>query len=188
MKKSFNINRYNNIPKGLKKADYVDLLLFQIGLKPCVRLGSTDKRAVTQMKLWCKQNKYKFCLTNENYFYISKYKLIAYITMKVDNSFFEHTYLLGRLLGYPKCCCKKIKEIGEVNIDFWEKEFCKQSVFSGEYKLINPEGYINGESFISHIPCSDSCKASLKIAKTVFSVVNDNKDYDCFDLWKKWFE
>jgi hypothetical protein len=75
----------------------------------------------------------------------------------------DHTYSFGRALGYPHCCCKAAAAIGEGNLDHWRDEQIAKG-FQGKFKAINPAGYLRGDALISHIPCSNRCVPSLRMA------------------------
>ncbi|EIW19582.1 MULTISPECIES: hypothetical protein [Pelosinus] len=93
---------------------------------------------------------------------------------------------MGHLLGYPICCCQKIAVVGEMYIDEWEALFVKKTHFEGRYKIINPKGYREGYSLISHIPCSPNCEPSLNIAQKALSIIMLNKYNKYFDKWNYW--
>lgn len=184
---TFNIADFESLPEGLKDSDYVDLLLFLINQKPGVRLGKSSLELQNQMKNWAKKRNFGFIVNYDNYVYLGKTKLIARMIQLIDDSYFSHEFLLGRFLGYPTCCCKKVKFIGEKNIDLWENELCNTSIFKGKFRLINPSGYTQGKSLISHIPCSCNCEKSLTIAKKALSIIIQNKENEKFSRWKEWF-
>lgn len=81
--------------------------------------------------------------------------------LELDASPGDHVVALGRLLGYPDCCCRAARRIGESNLDEWATAPRR---YVGRYRLIDPSDYGRGESVISHIPCSARCDASLRLA------------------------
>ena len=169
---TFNITAFNGLPSGLKKSDYVDMLLLINGDKPCARLGQNNHEVYEKINCWCKKNKYYGFVSNANLFYVSKFRVLAKITQLMDDSSFNHTFILGLLLGYPVCCCKKIADVKEENIDTFEEQFINSGIFEKPYDIISPEGYRQGTSLISHIPCSCTCRKSLKIAAHSLQIVN----------------
>jgi hypothetical protein len=181
---NFDINAFDNLPNSLKKSDYTDMLLFLINLKPCVRLGSNNDAVYNSMKRWCESNGFSYVVSSEHLMYISKTKLLAKITQVVDDSVFKHSYVLGRLLGYPRCCCKKISSVGENEIDLYEKTLCENEKFIPPFDIINPIGYKEGYSLIAHVPCCSTCKRSLKIARRAKRIIFDNQKNPNMDIWK----
>ena len=182
----FNSVAFVSLPQTLKRADYVDLLLLLVGEKKAVRLGANTFDVYEAMRDWCKQTSYRYIISTSGLMYISRKLWFAKIVSIVDNSLFPHEFLLGRLLGYPACCSKKIASLGEQSIDQWECELVESGHFNGEYALINPSGYIEGTSLISHVPCSCNCVKSLKIAKSALRVIKENSDNESFNRWKMW--
>lgn len=186
MSNKFNIKIFEALPTDLRNNDYIDLLLFLIRQKPSIRLGKNTAKAYGNMKRWCNKYGYKFIISSSGYMYISKQLWLAKLTQLVDDSLSEHTGLLGLLLGYPKCCRKKIKAIGESNIDEYEQQLCNQ-VFTGDYHLIDCSLYTKGYALISHVPCCNNCDESLKIAKSTLKIIRQYKSYPCMKRWSMFF-
>lgn len=182
-KQRFNIDNFSNLPKNLKKSDYIDMLLFLLDIKQCVRLGSNDAAAYSLMIKWCAKYKYAYVLGSSQLMYIAKNRFIAKIAQIADDSKYNHSYTLGRLLGYPGCCCKKIASVGENNIDEFEKALAQKG-FSPPFDIINPAGYIEGYAFISHVPCCSTCIKSLRIAKSASNVIENNLNFPNINSWK----
>lgn|GEM_PF-1592108 len=183
-KTNFDIDSFNSLPDNLKNNDYIDMLLFLIHLKPNVRLGKNHVTAYNNMKKWCRTNGYKYIISSSGYMYISRLFISAKITQIVDDSMWKHSDLLGTLLGYPKCCRRKIKEIGEQNIDEYERRLCSNG-FKKPYHLINSSTYTKGYALISHVPCCNNCKESLLIARQALRVINYYKEYPCMKRWTR---
>ncbi len=181
-KVKFDIESFNSLPTSLKNNDYIDMLLFLIHLKPNVRLGKNYATAYNDMKKWCKKYSYKYIISSSGYMYISRQFVSAKMTQLVDDSLLEHSELLGMLLGYPKCCRKKIKEVGEQNIDEFENQLCSNG-FNKPYHLINSCSYTKGYALISHVPCCNNCNESLKIARKALRVIRLYKEYPCMKRW-----
>lgn len=175
---NFDIEMFENLPMTLQKSNYIDLLIFIANLKPAVRI-KTDGNNKCLID-WCINNQLYFSCGEDDYFYISRTKEIVERLKRTDASCVPHEYELGTLLGYPECCCKKISSVGEINIDKWEEAFINNSVFRGEYELINPKGYRDGYALLSHVPCSSTCRNSLEIALEVLCVVVRNKNNQYF--------
>lgn len=181
----FNLKAFEELTTFmLKPSDYVDLLLYLSRLKSCVRLGYNNNEVYKKMIYWCKNNNFSFIISEEGFMYISKNYLIAWLAKVIDNSTWNHTLLLGLIFGYPRCCSKKVASIGENNIDNYEKELLMNNKFNAPFDIINPQGYTNGYSLISHIPCCSKCRKSLKIANKIYKIVNKYKDSPSFQNWK----
>lgn len=184
MKHLFNISAFENLPTTLKPSDYVDFLLFLANEKPCLRLGYNQSDIYLEMIAWCKAYKMSYVISKAGFMYISKCFPLANIAKIVDDSTISHTYIFGKILGYPSCCSKRIAMIGERNIDDFEKEFVSNSNFQAPYNIINPKGYIDGYSLISHIPCCTTCKRSLAKARVTYNVILKYREHPAFSKWK----
>ena len=108
--------------------------------------------------------------------YISKDELLAN-----KDSLFElqqNHYLLGRVLGYPRCCCEFFKEHEplrrEKDNDFILPvlEASQGEKFSFVTNIFHRDQDI---CLLSHFPCSLSCEESIKIGKKHLEVL---KKYD----------
>ena len=183
MKTNFNLGAFETLPTTLKPSDYIDFLLFCMNEKSCVRLGQNDGLVYHEMTLWCQKQNLSYVKSESGLMYVSKSKFIAWLAKCTDDSPLNHTYFFGKLLGYPSCCSKKIAEIGENEIDSYEKELVLQNQFAQPFDLINPEGYLKGHALISHIPCCCNCKKSLKLAQKVYQTIIDHKDHPAFVRW-----
>jgi hypothetical protein len=182
----FPIDVFENLPDNLPNSDYIDFLLFLAKLKPALRVKIPDKATREKLHIWSINNHFSFLDSENHYVYIAPDQISVNRLKITDDSFEPHEYKLGRLLGYPECCCKKIASVGEQNIDEWEDTFIKLSSFEGEFELINPTGYTEGYSLISHIPCSSNCVHSLHIAKKALNIITHYKWNKHFDRWKYW--
>lgn len=182
----FPVKEFEDLPEELNNSSYVDFLLFLAKLKPSLRIKLNDECIQDKLKMWCINNHFKFVTNEDNYFYIARDKYSVDQLKRIDDSYDPHEFEFGRLLGYPICCCQKIAVVGEVYIDEWEAIFVKESHFEGRYEIINPKGYSEGYSLISHIPCSPKCMPSLKIAQKVLSIIMRYKYNKYFDKWNYW--
>lgn len=187
MKHSFNLKAFECLPTTLKPSDYVDLLLFLAHEKPCLRLGYNQPDVYLEMITWCREHNLSYVVSQAGFMYISKYFVLAYIAKVIDDSTLSHTYIFGRILGYPSCCSKHIAMIGERNIDYFEKQFVSNSDFHPPYNIINPKGYIEGYSLISHIPCCTTCKKSLKKASNIYNIILKYSEHPAFSRWKSYW-
>lgn len=164
------------------------MLLFLSGLKLTVRLAYNSYEVYDEMAYWCREFKYANEISDSGLMYISKHVGLVKLANILDNSIYPHAYILGRLLGYPACCSKHIAHLGEDSIDKWENELINSGGFKANYLLINPAGYLSGNSLISHVPCSCTCNRSLAIAKVSFEIIKTYNDYNCISRWRKWLE
>lgn len=184
LKKSFNLKAFESLPKTLKPSDYVDFIQFFVNEKPVIRLGFNKKYVYNQMILWSKNNQLAYVVSQAGYMYIAKNFFLVNLAKIIDDSTFKHTFLLGKIFGYPTCCSRKISKIGEENIDKYEK-IVSMYKFKAPFDKINPAGYTKGYSLISHIPCCETCKSSLKKAIRANKIIKQYQDHPAFENWKK---
>lgn len=181
--KKFNLAEFETLPITLRPSDYIDFLLFCMHEKRCVRLGQNEGMVYHEMTLWCQKHNLAYIVSESGFMYVAKSKLLAWLAKCTDDSLTNHTYLFGRILGYPGCCSKKLAEIGENEIDSFERELVLQNRFVSPFDLINPEGYVKGYALISHIPCCCDCKKSLKLAQKAYQVITEHKNHPAFARW-----
>lgn len=121
-------------------------------------LSKSNKDYTSYFIEWCESLKYTFTLS-DTYMYISKNKSSDEVK-SIDDSFNDHLIELGEILGYPSCCIKYMNEYSEQLIDKIEDSINKSRSYKGNEILLNIEGYREGHSLISHIPCSSRCVES----------------------------
>lgn len=188
MNNTFNLKAFESLPFTLKPSDYVDFLLFLLREKPCIRLGFNQAAVYQEMIYWCKDNHLTYIVSKEGFMYISKYRTLAWLAKVVDDSTISHAFLLGKILGYPTCCSKKVASMGECGIDEYEKELVNNNLFQAPYHLTNPQGYVEGYSLISHIPCCTNCNESLRKATKAYKVIEKYSEHPAFYRWTThWF-
>lgn len=186
---AFQSKAFEALPQSLKASSYIDFLLFLGGLKPSLRLHVTDPQTQIALESWGKEHGYASASNPSGYIYIAKTQDAALCLQELDDSQQAHEYELGLMLGYPPCCCRKAAEVGESNLDEWEESMSQHTDFGHLPNcLIDPRGYTEGSSLISHIPCSAQCEASLSIAKATLRIIHYQKDSYRFRRWSKWFE
>ena len=105
-------------------------------------------------------------IDGDGFLVLSKQAWLSRQVMAMDRSPGNHTYPLGRMLGYPRCCCLAAAAVGEENLDSWASEFNANGLF-GRFKAIDPQGYPQGRALISHVPCSERCVPSLRMAEAL---------------------
>lgn len=161
----------------------VDVILLLAGLKDCLRVIVPNIKSYTRLlDLWTSESRLCYQIVSDAFLYIgtSDKKIIE--ASILDQSLTSHENALGKILGYPECCSYKISKVGEENIDSYENWLVTQP-FLGEFRLIDPRDYRLGKAFISHVPCSSSCAASLVIAKKLFEFLLKHKTRDCIRPW-----
>jgi hypothetical protein len=126
------------------------------------------------------------CVDEDGFICIATNKELANRVLDIDRSPEAHEIQLGTLLGYPPCCCAVVANAGESNIDMLADQI-HQWAFVGESKLIDPSGYLAGNSLICHLPCSPQCIHSLVIARSALLFVNRHRCAPEFMQWKRWF-
>lgn len=171
-----------NFEKYFLPSVQVDFLLFLINLKPSLRTKLRSKILdQSLMQSWCEKHGFSY-LVVDDFFYLGRQYNLVFKAAELDLSNRPHERELGAIFGYPECCCKKIAKIGEMHIDEYENELLK-GVFNEEFHLINTSKYRQGYAFISHVPCTSDCQASLKIAKELASFL---ESHNHIPLFKKW--
>ncbi|MDO7848517.1 hypothetical protein Q5H92_19275 [Hymenobacter sp. M29] len=134
------------------------------GTKPAIRSVLDTPAGVTSMHTWCREADYDFAVDTDRYFCVTPLKGQAQVILDLDLQFEQHELEFGQVLGYPYCCCQQVAQMTEAGIDAYAAVVAHWQ-FTGDYQLINPSGYLVGDSLISHLPCSPHCKASLALAK-----------------------
>ena len=153
--------------------------------KPAVRTQIQQINGLAKIAVWCEQYGFAFQSDDEGYICVAQDVDLARMILLVDQSVEPHESMLGKLLGYPSCCCDFIAAVGETNIDAIAKEITTWP-FLGSFSLINPAGYLEGKSLICHLPCSPECGASLQIAEEAFSFIKVNHCEPVFSQWLVW--
>lgn len=182
----FPTKAFETLPNSLNGSNYIDFLLLLAKLKPALRIKIDTDSIKNEVGEWCVSNGFAFLCNRSNYACIALAQGAAERLQQTDDSCWPHEYQLGRLLGYPECCCNKIADVGEENIDEWERVFIQRSRFEGQFVLISPAGYREGRSLISHIPCSSACRPSLDIALAALRVIMDHTGNRHFCRWECW--
>jgi len=168
------------------KSANVDMLLFSLGEKHCMRTKiEVEGNIISLLELWCQNYNCHFRIDQEQYIYIARDHKLLEAAIALDHSPKAHALSLGRLLGYPECCCQMIESLGEEGIDPFEETY-KLQEFTEPFQIINPVRYREGFAYISHVPCSTCCVASYKIARRVKGFLEENQDHSTFDNLFKW--
>lgn len=188
MNYSFNLKAFESLPNSLQPSAYVDLLLLLGKEKKSCRFSLNQETVCYEMIQWCKINHLSYFLSKTGFMYISTHFFLAWLVKIIDDTKTKHEFLLGKILGYPTCCSRKIASIGESEIDEYEKKLIQHTFFYKPYHIINPEGYLKGYALISHIPCCSTCDKSLKKALKIFRIIEKYKEHPSFYRWtNQWF-
>jgi len=163
----------------------VDFLHLLACGKPAVRTQIQETNNLTKVAAWCEQYGFAFQSDDEGYICVARDAELARMILLVDQSVEPHEWRLGKLLGYPSCCCNFIAVAGETNIDAIATKITTWS-FVGRFRCINPSGYLEGKSLICHLPCSSECGASLQIAEEVLSFIKVNLCEPILSPWLIW--
>jgi len=185
---TFPVRAFEALPSTLSLSSYTDFLLLLGGLKPTLRLHVPESRTREELDSWCARYGYASVSNGSGYVCVAGDVREALRVQELDDSREPHEYQLGVLLGYPQCCCKRAAAVGETNLDGWENGMAQQSTFTGQFELIDPHGYSDGYSLISHIPCCAKCKPSLRVAKAALRLVSYHRESPHFRRWLRWTE
>jgi len=165
------IERLRTVPlRLLRPSALVDFVLFLACEKPAVRLTVDNEDGLEALRKWCGRWGFDCAVDEEGFACVSSELGTASRILEIDRRADAHEIELGRALGYPACCCGRVAEVGESEIDSYAAAVARWS-FEGAYRRINPIGYMSGRAFISHIPCSPACDASLAIADRAYRFV-----------------
>jgi hypothetical protein len=141
----------------------VDFVLFFACGKPAVRLIVDTAEGLEALGSWSDRRCLDFASDGEGFACVGRGAGAAALVLDIDRRNEAHEADLGRVLGYPLCCCERVASVGESGIDAYAAEVAAW-LFEGDYRRIDPSGYKAGRALISHLPCSPVCEASLVIA------------------------
>lgn len=110
---------------------------------------------------------------DDEFFCIARTPMAAARVLGVDRLSRPHTFELGRLLGYPPCCCRFAADHGEAALDELDARVGTWDFQSG-YAVLDSSCYLQGHALISHIPCSIVCNTSHILAKRALAWLQEN--------------
>jgi len=166
----------------------LDILYVKEGNKPCARILFDGNKEILSL---LKTNGLSFAVSDfkiskhtdktrnysdlakvsdsgEQLMYVSKDKKIAEKAKKLESTG-KHAEL-GKLLGYPSCCCSFFEKHDTPTYDFTLSSFHDSSGYQFPWFSNNClRGFDIG--LISHFPCSFSCAETRKIAEKNFSAI-----------------
>ncbi len=175
------------IPReALPASAAVDALHMSANLKSAFRCRLTNPALFMQVNQWCEENDLAVQVDQEGFVCVARTIELATKILEVDRGVEPHELTLGLLLGYPSCCCEWVARVGESNIDGLSEQM-REWLFVGEYRLIDPSGYLDGRSLICHLPCSPVCSASLAVARSALLFVDRHRLEPGFEQWSDWF-
>lgn len=163
----------------------VDIVQFLAGGKPAIRTHIRHPANPDNIMNWCQKFGFTFASDMDGFVCIACEESMPNLILSIDQSATPHEQELGLLLGYPSCCCSFVGSIGEGNIDAC-CEIMRYWHFVEPYSLINPSGYLQGEALICHLPCSQTCEASLKLARTALKFVLSNTEQPSLRTMSSW--
>ncbi len=150
-------------PDWLKSSAIVDLVHLLSGIRPVIRTEIQSQYRENDVRRWVSRLGCYCCFDDDAFTVISRTPILCRRVLTIDRDPMEHTKALGCALGYPSCCVRAAARIGEENIDDWATEIGSK-LYLGRFKVIDPSGYLQGKSAVSHVPCSPRCQRSLAMA------------------------
>lgn len=144
----------------------VDVVTFVAVPRPAMRTvltthgGDVDFDWTAGLPGWCSASR-------DGFLVIARSPEALHVVMSLDESPYPHCQELGRALGYPECCSLAADREGEANLDSFEASMTP-ALGGG---LLDLQGYRAGRAWVSHIPCSPSCYASLGQARRAREVM-----------------
>jgi hypothetical protein len=175
-----------SIPRdALPASAGVDVLHLSANLKSAFRSRLATPNLCSVVEQWCEQHGLAFQVDQDGFVCVARTNVLAARLLEVDRSPEPHERTLGLLLGYPSCCCEYVANVGESNIDKLAEQM-REWRFLGEYRLIDPTGYLRGSSLICHLPCSPCCTVSLTIARLALRFLNEHRHEPGFERWSNW--
>ncbi|TIP09773.1 MAG: hypothetical protein E5X73_25230 [Mesorhizobium sp.] len=150
-------------PQWLKPSAMVDLRQVMLDLRPALRTEISGAVGEAELGRWARLNGLYYCRDSDNFIVFSKRPALARRVLTIDQTVGEHSAWLGHWLGYPPCCVRAARRVGEKNLDSWSRQLASRH-HVGNFASIMVDGYAAGRALISHIPCSPHCSASLRLA------------------------
>ncbi len=169
----------------LPNSSYIDFLQFIACDKPAIRIHLQNQHSIKKLVQWCFSHKYAIKVDIDRYACIARNISLVETILEVDQNPKPHEHILGLLLGYPECCSKFVARIGENNIDQLDKQVAYWT-FSRKFRYIDPTHYLDGTSLICHVPCSNTCLASLDIALNALRFIQAHLAIPALTPWHYW--
>jgi hypothetical protein len=148
-------------PAWLSPSAVSEISRLLAGTKPVVRLRVGTRAC--ELRRWGRRHGLFTSSDTEGYAAMSHDAITARRVIDLDRRPGRHTNALGALLGYPSCCSRAATRVGDEGIDGRHAAIAARR-FHGRFRAIDPCRYAQGESLISHVPCSHRCTRSLSLA------------------------
>jgi hypothetical protein len=151
----------DGVPDWLPPSATTDIVQLLLGVKPAVRIHIGNRRI--ELRRWARRLGLFASVDADGYAAVSQSPSTARRVINLDRRPGRHTLALGIMLGYPLCCSRAAARVGDEGIDRRQQAVSAQR-FYGRFHMINPSGYSEGISLVSHVPCSHRCAFSLYLA------------------------
>jgi hypothetical protein len=158
--------RSRALPSWMRASAQVDLAQLCCSIRPVIRSQVAGKPSYAEVRRWARRAGLYVAMDDGGFFSMSREPSAARRALRIDAGPGRHTIALGRALGYPLCCCVAAGRRQEEGLDAWANEMSSRR-FAGKFRLIRPAGYLTGQSYISHVPCSPCCLPSLRMAQAL---------------------
>ena len=174
-----NLHFWDKIPWGLLPSSAkVDITLLLLGIKPSLRLILQSSLAYLSLKEILTTHRVAYY---QDALYVAPNLTLLSQLIQTDNHLMPHEIKLGQLLGYPLCCCQHTAEIGEQNIDVYNRAYSANCRLNS---LLDISLYENGISLISHVPCHNKCLFSLHQARSFYKKLKSSQGSPQFNEWR----
>ena len=157
------MRRRSAYPAWARQSFRTDLAQLRCGARRVVRSEVRSGERRQEVRRWARRNGLFAAMDVDGFFALSRSPFAAARALRIDRRPGCHVTALGRVLGYPSCCCAAAAKRGEEKLDEWADVVSKRR-FVGLFSLIRPDRYLAGEALISHVPCSQRCFGSLGMA------------------------
>jgi hypothetical protein len=161
----------------------VDMISFLNGKKAVIRSRSYNR--FEKIDIVLKKFNINFLFDDKGYVFFAKDQNLLQKAFELDISPYSHEVEFGKLLGYPLCCIRKIKSLGEINIDKYSEKFSQELLRNDADDHLNIKFYEQGIALISHIPCSTNCSESLSLAYSNKKIIDTMLYIKKGDKWLK---
>lgn len=153
-------------PRWMRASADVDLAQLRGSVRPVMRSQLVDRADRHEVRRWARRQGLFAAVDKDGFFSIAPIAGSARRVLRIDARAGRHTIALGLALGYPACCCMAAGRRNDEGLDDWGQAIASRR-FVGLFRLIDPSGYSEGRTRISHVPCSTRCAASLRMARAL---------------------
>lgn len=157
------MRRLGAAPSWMRPSARVDLAQLAGGIRPVIRSEFAGRPDLVRVRQWARRRGLYLVADKDGFFALGPDSSTVRRTFRTDSRPGRHIVALGRLLGYPLCCCLAAARRLEEGLDSWAGSLSRRP-FVGLFKFIRPGAYGSGEALISHVPCSARCRPSLVMA------------------------